>query len=158
FVYYRDPADLTALEIFGRIVGRRPVRPYPDDFLANPAVEPQEVAELYGFDGEAELFEIDVRTMGYFDERLRTFVNPRISPRVGWKIFLASDVMLAGVLNKVGNTETGSVHVGSMLSRAIDAVPIVLAGRDFTSTHLAILASTGAGKSYLAAVIVEELM
>src|SRR5439155_6095565 len=46
----------------------------------------------------------------------------------------------------------------SLLSRGPGAVPVVLAGRDFTSTHLAILASTGAGKSYLAAVIVEELM
>lgn len=35
---------------------------------------------------------------------------------------------------------------------------IVLAGRDFTSTHLAIIASTGAGTGYLAAVIVQELM
>ena len=158
FVYYRDPSDLAGKPIFGRIVGRRPVRPYPDDFLSSPGVEPRRVAELYGFDDEAELFEIDVRTMGYFDERMRTFVNPRISPRVGWKIYLTSDSMLAGVLNKVGNVETGSVNIGSLLSREAGAVPIVLAGRDFTSTHLAILASTGAGKSYLAAVIVEELM
>src|SRR5690348_3899358 len=82
FVYYRDPADPSARPIFGRIVGRQPIRPYPDDFLADPGVEPKSVAELFGFDGEAELFEIEVRTMGYFDLGMRTFVNPRISPRV----------------------------------------------------------------------------
>jgi DNA helicase HerA-like ATPase len=37
-------------------------------------------------------------------------------------------------------------------------VPISLSVRSFTSTHLAIIAGTGAGKSYLASVIVEELM
>src|SRR5579859_143117 len=114
FVYYCDPSDLLNRPIMGRIVGRRPVRPYPDDFLANPVVEPRRVAELYGFDGEPELFEIDVRTMGYFDERLRTFINPRFSPRVGWEIYLASDSMLASVLNKGGIDETGSVHIGSL--------------------------------------------
>src|SRR6185312_12538239 len=36
--------------------------------------------------------------------------------------------------------------------------PIVLDVKDLVSTHLAIIASTGAGKSYLASVIIEELM
>jgi len=37
-------------------------------------------------------------------------------------------------------------------------VPIALDVRGFTSTHLAIIASTGSGKSYLAGVLLEELM
>jgi hypothetical protein len=37
-------------------------------------------------------------------------------------------------------------------------VPVVLSIRDVVSTHLAILASTGSGKSYTAGVLVEELM
>ncbi|MBD0327352.1 MAG: ATP-binding protein, partial [Pyrinomonadaceae bacterium] len=36
--------------------------------------------------------------------------------------------------------------------------PVVLSIKDVVSTHLAILASTGAGKSYTAGVLVEELM
>ncbi len=158
FVYYRDPADFQGRPIYGRIVGRAPVRLYPDEFLADPAIHPRDVADLFGYDGDAELFEIQVRTLGYYDERLRGFSNPRISPRVGWPIYLATDAMLASVLNKADPGEIGAVHVGSLLSRGDGGVPVVLAGRDFTSTHLAILASTGAGKSYLAAVIVEELM
>ncbi|HEX5417539.1 MAG TPA: ATP-binding protein [Chloroflexota bacterium] len=158
FVYYVDPADPEARPIFGRIANRQPVRLYPDDFLANPRVPPKEVAELFGYEGEAELFEIQVRALGYFDKQLKAFVNPRISPRVGWPIYLATDPMLSDVLNKSSRGAVGCVHVGSLLSRSGGAVPVVLAARDFTSTHLAILASTGAGKSYLAAVIVEELM
>ena len=158
FVFYRDPADPQRRPIFGRIMTRRPVRLYPDEFLANPSVSPKAIAELFGFEGNAELFEVDVRTLGYYDTRLRTFVNPRISPRVGWPIMLAPDDLLATVLNKAELGEVGAVEVGSLLSRGAGQVPVVLAARDFTSTHLAILASTGAGKSYLAAVIVEELM
>ena len=37
-------------------------------------------------------------------------------------------------------------------------MPIALDVRGFTSTHLAIIASTGSGKSYLAGVLLEELM
>jgi uncharacterized protein len=157
FVYYRDPADALARPIFGRIVERRPVRMYPDEFMANPSVSPRSVAELFGLDDDPELYELAVRMLGFFDDRMGSFVNPRVPPRPGWSIYLASDQMLATVLNKRQLGGTGALHVGSLLSRG-EAVPIAVAGRDLTSTHLAILASTGAGKSYLAAVIVEELM
>ena len=50
------------------------------------------------------------------------------------------------------------MHIGSLLSRGEGAVPIALDAASFTSTHLAIIASTGSGKSYLAGVILEELM
>lgn len=158
FVYYTVPRDPAQRPIYGRIVDRRPVRLYPDEFMADPTVSPQEMASLYGYQGDGELFEVIVRTLGHFDDNLRTFVNPRIAPRVGWPIYLATDVMLARVLNRREEGQVGAVRVGSLLSREPGAVPIVLAGRDFTSTHLAIVASTGAGKSYLAAVIIEELM
>jgi DNA helicase HerA-like ATPase len=52
----------------------------------------------------------------------------------------------------------GSANLGSLLSREADAVPVALDVRGFTSTHLAIIASTGSGKSYLAGVLLEELM
>jgi DNA helicase HerA-like ATPase len=158
FVYYRDLTAQLERPIFGRIVERRPVRIYPDEFMADPGVSPQAIAGVFGLDGDPELHEIAVRTLGYFDERLGTFVNPRIPPRLGWSVYLVTDQMLARVLNKQRLGDVGALHVGSLLSRGAGAVPIALAGRDLTSTHLAILASTGSGKSYLAAVIVEELM
>ncbi|MDH3494193.1 MAG: ATP-binding protein, partial [Acidobacteriota bacterium] len=45
-----------------------------------------------------------------------------------------------------------------LLTRDSGEVPVVLAVKDVVSTHLAILASTGSGKSYTAGVLVEELM
>ncbi len=37
-------------------------------------------------------------------------------------------------------------------------MPVVLDVKELVSTHLAIIASTGAGKSYLASVVIEELL
>lgn len=48
--------------------------------------------------------------------------------------------------------------MGSLLTREAGDVPIVVSVKDVVSTHLAILASTGSGKSYTAGVLVEELM
>jgi len=60
--------------------------------------------------------------------------------------------------DRLQNRRPGAAHIGSLLTRARDQVPITLDVNEFASTHLAIIAGTGAGKSYLAGVIVEELM
>jgi DNA helicase HerA-like ATPase len=105
-----------------------------------------------------EIYEITVETIGYFSERLGDFVNPRVVPDPGNPVFLASSETLGRALSPRKLAETGSAHIGSMLTRDDGEVPIVLSVRDVVSTHLAILASTGAGKSYTAGVLVEELM
>ncbi|MHB1161807.1 MAG: ATP-binding protein, partial [Chloroflexota bacterium] len=159
FVFYRTVADGAEREVIGRVAQRRPARLYPDEFSADPQVPPAGVAELLGCgSAEAELFEVTVSLLGYFDEGLKSFVNPRIQPRQGWPIYLVPDEVLARVLNPRALGAAGSVHVGYLLSRPGRRVPVVLSARDLISTHLAIIASTGAGKSYLAGVVIEELM
>lgn len=158
FVYYEAIIDGRPRHILGRVTRRAPLRLYPDTFMADPAVPPQAVAELLGFDrGAHDLFEISATVLGYYDPAMG-FVNPRVPPRSGAPIYIAPDDMLAQVLCRQGPGEQGSVHIGSLLSRPTGAVPVTLDARGFTSTHLAIIASTGAGKSYLAGVILEELM
>jgi len=186
FVYYEADVDGTRRQILGRVIRRIPLRLYPDSFLAHPEVDPAQMAALVGYadtsaaSGEgndqaaasAELFEIHVSIMGYHDAQLSAFVNPRIPPRIGWKIYLAPDAALAEVLNRVafdwnkGEANPGGAYVGSLLSRPafnpqadqLDGVPVVLDVRSITATHMAIIAGTGAGKSYLASVLVEEMM
>lgn len=159
FVYYRAAADGAQREVIGRVTQRRPTRLYPDEFSADPTVPPARVASALGYDSpEVELFEVTVDLLGYFDEGLKTFVNPRIPPREGWPIYLVPDDTLARVLNPRSQGSVGSAHVGHLLSRPGGRVPIVLSIKELVSTHLAIIASTGAGKSYLAGVVIEELM
>lgn len=159
FVYYRVKDGDQTRQIIGTIKGRRIVRNLPDAFLADPNTPPALVSALIGLNGEAcEIYEIQVETIGYFDRNLKDFVNPRIPPNPGDAVFLTSSETLAQMLSPRRSTELGSAHIGSLLTRNAGEVPVVLSIKDVVSTHLAILASTGSGKSYTAGVLVEELM
>jgi hypothetical protein len=145
--------------VLGRILRRAPVQLYPDTFLSEPRVPPSDVAALVGFNETAtDLFELHVGIMGFYDDHLGTFVNPWIPPQSGTPIYLAEDVLLTSVLSKKQPGAVGSATIGSLLTRREHEVPVVLDVKELVSTHLAIIASTGAGKSYLASVIIEELM
>ena len=172
YVYYElDAADGSApgangrgprrepRRVLGRVIQRVPVQLYPDTFLSEPEVDPGQVAALVGYDGRAsDLFELSVGILGYYDAGLATFVNPWIPPSSGTPIYLADDELLAEVLARKRSGAVGSATVGSLLTRREGAVPVVLDVKELVSTHLAIIASTGAGKSYLASVVIEELM
>ena len=168
YVYYElfDPAEPglngnTALSrrVLGRIIKRVPLRLYPDTFLAEPEISPAQVAAMVGYDSlTTELFELHVAIMGYYEQATGSFINPWIPPQSGKQIFLADDDMLSGILSRRRAGQNGSAIIGSLLTRPPGAVPVVLSVKDLVSTHLAIIASTGAGKSYLASVIIEELV
>src|SRR5919199_5533763 len=159
FVYYVARDGDTERHILGNVTSRRLVRNLPDAFLSDPQTPPAIVSSLIGLDNDScELYEITVETIGYFSRELGDFVNPRIPPNPGDSVFLASSETLANVLSPRHADEIGAAHVGSLLTRSAGEVPIVLSIKDVVSTHLAILASTGAGKSYTAGVLVEEFM
>ena len=154
FVYY-EAADQ---QVLARVIDRKALRLYPDVFLGDPGIGPAEIARVLGYEGEScELFEVTASVLGYWDDR-RGLVNPRIAPRIGSPIFLVPSDTLTRVLNKKQRGERGAVEIGWMLSRREGEVPVVLAAKEFTSTHLAIIAGTGAGKSYTAGVLIEELL
>jgi DNA helicase HerA-like ATPase len=159
FVYYEAEVGDGRRQIVGTINSRRLVRNLPDTFLADPGTPPSSVSSLIGLDADAlEIYEITVSTVGYFSTRLNDFVNPRIPPQPGDPIYLASSETLSRMLSPRQAAQPGSAHIGSLLTREPGEVPIVLSVKDVVSTHLAILASTGSGKSYTAGVLVEELM
>ncbi len=159
FVYYQADVGDERRRILGTINSRKLVRNLPDAFLADPGTPPSSISSLIGLDGDAlEIYEITVETIGYFSNKLQDFVNPRIPPNPGDPIYLASSETLSRTLSSKKTADTGSAHIGSLLTREPGDVPIVLAVKDVVSTHLAILASTGSGKSYTAGVLVEELM
>jgi DNA helicase HerA-like ATPase len=159
FVYYVAHDGAAERHIIGNITSRKLARNLPDVFLSDPEIPPAVVSSLIGLSPDCgELYEITVETIGYFSVALGDFVNPRIPPNPGDPVFLASSETLAGVLSPRRIGDQGSAHVGSLLTRSAGEVPVVLSIKDVVSTHLAILASTGAGKSYTAGVLVEELM
>ncbi|MGB3612436.1 MAG: ATP-binding protein [Elainellaceae cyanobacterium] len=167
FVYYEVAAQRVKLSataedapihILGKISNRRLIDHLPDRLFADPAISPGAVAALVGFDqADAAIYEVAVDVIGYFDPRLG-FMNPRQAPDPGAKVFLSDDETLVGVINKKSQGAVGTAHVGHLLLREAGAVPVTLDVKDLVSTHMAILAGTGSGKSYTAGVLIEEMM
>lgn len=159
FVYYTAPVGGNERRILGRITARTAVKLFPDTFMADPAVPPHTVAAMLGYESDAtELFELTVTVLGFYDEHLQDFTNPRVPPQGGAPVYIAENETLADLLSRGRQGQLGSAYIGDLLSRDPGAVPVALDVRGFTSTHLAIIASTGSGKSYLAGVLLEELL
>ena len=153
FVYY----ELDGKKILCRVTGRKPVRQFPDIYLSNPEIEPERILKAIGImRKDFDLYEITASILGYHDE-IMGFVNPRIPPKPGMRIKLAEKEVIEQALMKRRVSERGSIHAGYILNRDED-IPVVLDTSLVVSEHLAILAGTGSGKSYLAGVIVEELL
>ncbi|HIK35718.1 MAG TPA: DUF87 domain-containing protein [Thermosynechococcus sp. M98_K2018_005] len=145
-------------QVLGKVTGCRLIEHLPDRMFADHELNPSAVAALIGFTCEpAELYEITVEVMGEFHE-VFGFNNLRRLPLPGAKVYLAEDELLRRVLNKKKPEVPGAAHIGSLLLREEGAVPIVLDVKELVSTHVAILAGTGSGKSYTAGVLVEELL
>src|SRR5215469_17434443 len=137
YVYYElvDPDEAGETQgssspirhVLGRIIKRVPLQLYPDTFLAEPEIAPAQVAAMVGYDARAnELFELHVAIMGYYEEATGSFINPWIPPQSGKQIFLADNEMLANILSRKRAGQNGSANIGSLLTRAPEAVPVVL--------------------------------
>ncbi|NET32244.1 MAG: DUF87 domain-containing protein [Cyanothece sp. SIO1E1] len=161
FVYYEvDETDDSAskLQILGKISARRLIDHLPDRIFADTEINPERIAALIGFAyPHPEIYEVTVDVIGYFHAALG-FINPRKTPDPGAKVSLADNATLQRILNKKQPGEIGAAQIGSLLLRETAAVPVVLDVKELVSTHMAILAGTGSGKSYTAGVLVEELL
>jgi uncharacterized protein len=158
YVFYEVQDDDRIVKILGKISDRRLIDHLPDRIFADTEISPEAIASLVGFTyANPEIYEVSVDVIGYFDKALG-FMNPRKTPDPGAKVRLADDGMLRQILNRRQPKEVGAAHIGSLLLREGEAVPIALDVKEFVSTHMAILAGTGSGKSYTAGVLVEELL
>lgn len=166
FVYYelpdfdtvQDGMKSQSLQILGKISALRLIDHLPDRIFADPEISPETIAALVGFTYQnPEIYEVTVDVIGYFHSALG-FMNPRRTPAPGARVYLASDRCLVETLNKRQIGETGAAEVGTLLLRSQGSVPVVLDVKELVSTHMAILAGTGSGKSYTAGVLVEELL
>lgn len=163
FVFYQLPnpepnSNGATLDILGKISACRLVDHLPDRIFADTEIDPSAIAALVGFKYTSpEIYEVAVDVVGYFHPALG-FMNPRQPPEPGTKVYLCDDQTLRRVLNKRQPNEVGGATVGDLLLRERNAVPITLDVKELVSTHMAILAGTGSGKSYTAGVLVEELL
>jgi len=167
FITYSVPVENETRSVFARVTNRELIRGLPEGFLADPDVAPDTVAATLGVPtDDTELYRLTATVIGYYDTDMTTFANPRQLPDPGTPLSVAPDSQLETVLpnlgcetDRVDVTELGGVaHIGWLLNRAEAATNIHVPIEEFVSTHLAILAETGSGKSYTASVLIEEMM
>lgn len=167
FITYSVSVAGEPRSVFARVTNRELIRGLPEGFLADPAVAPETVAATLGIPtDDTELYRLTATVIGYYDTEMTTFANPRQLPNPGTSLSIAPDRQLETVLPNLGCdtaemdvTElNGIAHIGWLLNRDAEATNIHLPIEEFVSTHLAILAETGSGKSYTASVLIEEMM
>jgi len=167
FITYTVSVDGENRSVLARVTNRELIRGLPDGFLADPEVGPDTVAATLGVQtDDTELYRLTATVIGYYDTAMTTFANPRQLPSPGTPLTIAPDQQLETVLPNLGcETDSaevteldGTAYLGWLLNRSPEATNIHVPIKEFASTHLAILASTGSGKSYTASVLIEEMM
>jgi DNA helicase HerA-like ATPase len=171
FVTYTVAVEDDERTVIARVTNREQSRGLPASFMADPTVAPDTVAATLGVPNEdVDLYRLTATVVGFYDggeDGMKTFSNPRQLPRPGARLRTAADELLEAVLPNLGVDDPneadpammdGLAHVGWLLNRPTEATNLHLPIDEFAATHLAILASTGSGKSYTASVLIEEMM
>jgi len=160
YLYYtwKDGANVER-KVVSRVTSVEQIRMYPDPMLANPAIDPAVVASAIDYSPQGmDLYQVTAQVVGYFKDQTFKFVNPRVSPTPGTAIYLATKSDLSEWLSSKKVNDQGGAFVGTLLNRPDEHIPEVLDVKAFVSTHLAVLAATGQGKSYTVGDIIEEMM
>lgn len=105
---------------------------------------------LLGRIEDGERLGATARILGYLEEKNNRIISPRFPPYPGAKIYRAPREILAKIF---GN---GHITVGNLRSHS--DVPVKLNVDELVSKHFAVLAITGAGKSYSVAIIVSRII
>jgi hypothetical protein len=168
FVAYSQSTGGNSDEVvLARVSDREREAGLPASFMTDPDVDAGRVATALGAEADGgELYRITAEVIGYYDPGFESFRNPRQLPDTGTRLHRAPGEMLEVVIPNVtppgfreeGDPDPGMAWMGRLLNRADEKVTVELPVNEVAATHLAILASTGSGKSYTASVLLEEML
>lgn len=169
FVAYAQQVGDNRETMLARVIDREQADGLPESFMADPAVNADRVASTLGVPtDQAELYNITAEVIGYYDTTFESFRNPRQLPVPGTSLYRAPGDMLEVVVPNVtppglrdlddDEQPPAMAHLGRLLNRVDEEVRVELPVNEYAATHLAVLASTGSGKSYTASVLIEEMM
>lgn len=119
-----------------------------DSLIKSP--ESIDKLKLLGHIEEGERLGAIARILGYHDEEKNRIISPRFPPYPGASVYRAPSSILSKIF---GN---GHIAVGEL--RSHEGVNVKLNVDELVSKHFAVLAITGAGKSYSVAVIVSKII
>lgn len=168
FVAYSQSTGGNSDEVvLARVSDREREAGLPASFMTDPDVDAGRVATALGAEADGgELYRIKAEVIGYYDPNFGSFRNPRQLPDTGTRLHRAPGEMLEVVIPNVtppgfreeADPDPGMARMGRLLNRGDEKVTVELPVNEVSATHLAILASTGSGKSYTASVLLEEML
>jgi hypothetical protein len=165
--YGQSVGDSDDEVVLARVSDRERAAGLPASFMTDPDVDAGRVATALGAEADGgELYRITAEVIGYYDPGFESFRNPRQLPDTGTQLYRAPGDMLEVVIPNVtppgfreeDDPDPGMAWMGRLLNRADEEVTVEVPVNEAAATHLAILASTGSGKSYTASVLLEEML
>ncbi|MDI3474152.1 MAG: hypothetical protein PWR30_475 [Candidatus Woesearchaeota archaeon] len=151
--------------ILGKIVGKVSTTEFSFLVKNEQASKKYEFVQLVGADNKYYLCQIvelerdsektiaKCRIIGYKDKDSGRIIQPRIPFKPGTEVLLASEDFIKEII-LINKPERGA-FIGFLEDKKI---PVILDLNKILTKHLAILAKSGAGKSYTAGVIAEEIL
>ena len=126
--------------------------PVRESLILTETTDPEAIRKIREMGADYPLAYARLRVLGYVDPELKAVRSPRHAPRPGTPVYRAPDEVLREFYEF---PEDERVRIGSLVTRRGVAVDLSVNG---FRRHLAVLAATGAGKSYATGLIIEQLL
>ncbi len=151
--------------ILGRITGKVTTTEFSFLVEKDQASKKLEFVQVVGADGNYYLCQIvelerdskktiaKCRIIGYKDEKTNRILQPRLPFKPGTEVLLANEEFIRDIIF-INQPERGA-FIGFLEDKRI---PVHLDLNKILTKHIAILAKSGAGKSYTSGVLVEEIL
>lgn len=125
--------------------------PVNESLVLKQTTDPDAIRKITEMRADNPVSYARIRVFGYYDPKLNCVRMPRMAPAPGESVYLAPDEALRKIYCYDKNE---GIEVGSLLIRRLPAHFSLNGFR----RHVAILAATGAGKSYAAGLMIERLL
>lgn len=126
--------------------------PVRESLILTETTDPEAIKKIREMNADSPLSYARLRVLGYVDPSLKMVRSPRNAPTPGLPVYRASEEVLREFYEL---PEDERIRVGNLITRRDVHVDLSVNG---FRRHLAVLAATGAGKSYTTGIILEQLL
>ena len=126
--------------------------PVMESLVLTEMTDPEAIKKIREMEADSPLSYAHLRVLGYVDPLLKVVRSPRNAPAPGLPVYRAPESILRDFYEV---SEDERIRIGSLITRRDVQVDLSVNG---FRRHLAILAATGAGKSYTTGIILEQLL
>ena len=126
--------------------------PVMESLVLTETTDPEAIRKIREMEADSPLSYAHLRVLGYVDPLLKVVRAPRNAPSPGLPVYRAPEEILREFYEV---PEEERIRIGNLITRRDVHVDLSVNG---FRRHLAVLAATGAGKSYTTGIILEQLL